>query len=533
MSPELKHTEVLIVGAGPSGLMMAAQLLRNGIQPVIIDSKQGPTDKSKALGVQARSLEVYRQLGIADKMISDGYLAEGAFFYYNGKKTATFPLSEIGRGQTLYPYLFVYPQSKNERALLNYLTEQCCPVYWNTTLAGVEEKADKVITKLKDATGETELTCNWLIGADGANSAVRKMLNIGFTGDTYQHRYFLADMKGKEGNNFINLFLNREGFMGFLRLSENEYRILGNLPEKLAEKEDLQPEDIWPFVEEISGGLVTTKSYDWFTTYRLHHKMAEKFRTNRCFLIGDAAHIHSPIGGQGMNTGLQDAHNLAWKLSGVIKQTMQENILNSYANERMPIAKQLLKTTDRAFSIIMSNNWVAGFIKKNILPRVLSYVWNNEKLKQHFFKNISQININYRHSAINLHISHATKVKAGDRLPYMKIYDEKQQQETDLHQWCAKPGFTLMVLGRLSEHDLFTIAKWLNQTYAETVNFFYLPYSYPNHMVFELFEIKSGHKKSLIVRPDMHIGFMNDVVDIEMMDNYLTNTAGLVKNNRK
>jgi hypothetical protein len=246
-------------------------------------------------------------------------------------------------------------------------------------------------------------------------------------------------------------------------------------------------------------------------------------------LVGDAAHIHSPVGGQGMNTGLQDAYNLAWKLAGVVNGQLQEPVLDSYADERMPVAKDLLNTTDKVFKIILSQNWLTSLFKKWIMPKLLKFVWSKATLREFFFRKVSQISISYRDSRINLHLSHTTNIKAGDRLPYLKVFDEKKQQETDLHEWCSKPGFTFIVLGNLKDLDLFTLAKWLTQSYPATINFFYLPPSAKNKAVFDAFEIRKGQKKALIVRPDMHIGFMNDVVDIDMMDNYLRNEVGVTK----
>ena len=161
------------------------------------------------------------------------------------------------------------------------------------------------------------------------------------------------------------------------------------------------------------------------------------------------------------------------------------------------------------------------------MPKALKMVWQSDSLREVFFKRLSQISITYRDSKLNLHLSNATKIKAGDRLPYFKVFDEKKQQETDLHEWCSKPGFTLIVLGNLSELDLFTLAKWITQNYTGQINFFYLPTSAKNQEIFDAFEIAAGKKKALIVRPDMHIGLINDVVDIDMMDNYLKTVMGL------
>jgi 2-polyprenyl-6-methoxyphenol hydroxylase-like FAD-dependent oxidoreductase len=531
MTIPAEHAKVLIVGAGPSGLMMAAQLLRHGVQPVIIDSKHGPTDESKALGVQARSLEIYRQMGVVDHIIKDGKRAQGASFNINGKEAAKFSLANVGEGQTMFPFIELYQQSKNERLLLDYLTKNCCPVYWNTTLSSLKQTGQQVEAQLKNNDQQITITSDWLIGADGTHSAVRKQLNSPFTGDTYKHVFYLADVElGNDAidDDFVSLFLGNVGMAGFFPMPEaNRYRIIGNLPDVLDNKEGLRLDDLLPHLNAACNvQLQVTKNY-WFTIYRLHHRMADKFREQRCFLIGDAAHIHSPVGAQGMNTGLQDAYNLAWKMAGVVNGQLNHSILDSYAAERMPIAKELLKTTDRVFTIIMSNSWLTRIFKKWIMPRLLKWVWGKQWLKEEFFKRVSQIGISYRDSQINLHMSQAAKIKAGDRLPYLKLFDEKKQEETDLHEWCSKPRFVLIILGKLNETDLFTLAKWITQTYPAMLNFFYLPPSPKNQHVFDAFEIGKSQAKSIIVRPDMHIGFINDKVDMVLMDNYLKNVVGI------
>lgn len=528
-----RHTKVLIVGAGPSGLMMAAQLLRYGIQPIIIDNKQGPTNHSNALAVQARSLEIYRQMGVIDKIITNGKPTKGLTFYQDGKQEASFPLSNVGEGQTPFPYILLYQQSKNERLLLDYLTQNCCPVYWNASLISLQQKVGKAEAKIKNDDGEHTLKCDWVIGADGAHSTVRKQLQIQFKGDTYSNSFYLADLKLDNAfliGDYIQLFLGKNDLAGFFPMPEKDcYRIIGNLPPEFGEREDIEVEEILPYLSRLTGSTVKIVENQWFTTYKLHHRMAGKFRVQRCFLIGDAAHIHSPVGGQGMNTGLQDAYNLAWKLAGVINGNTRSNILDTYANERMPVAKDLLNSTDKVFNVVMSTNWFIRLFKKWIWFKALSVIWGNKKLKTFFFKGVSQIGISYRDSKINLHLGKGTKIKAGDRLPYLKVYDEKKEIETDLHEWCSKPGFTLIILGKFDELYLFTIAKWITQQYSGILNFFYLPPSGKNLDVFNAFEVDPHQQKALIIRPDMYIGYMNDVVDIGIMNNYLRNVAGVIK----
>ena len=527
-----RHTKVLIVGAGPSGLMMAAQLLRYGIQPLIIDNKEGPTSHSNALGVQARSLEIYRQLGVVEKVVANGKQAKGVIFTENGKQMASISLANAGVGQTPFPYILMYQQYKNERVLLDYLTQNTCAVHWATSLITLTQNAGYSEVLLKNAEGEYTVKCDWVIGADGAHSTVRKQLGIPFNGDTYPHYFYLADLEIAApflDGDYVQLYLAKNGICGFFPMPEkNRYRIIGSLPEGFENKVDTKLEDILPEIDRVAGYPLKVIANEWFTTYKLHHRMAENFRVQNCFLIGDAAHIHSPVGAQGMNTGLQDGYNLAWKLAGVINGNLHETILNSYADERMPIARELLNTTDRVFNVVMSGNWFVVFFKKRVLPYILHYLGNSDKLKAFGFKRVSQIGISYRDSKINLHLSKAEKIRAGDRLPYLEIYDEKKQEETDLHAWCSKPGFTLIILGKFDEMFLFNIAKWITNRYQGVLNFFYLPPSGKNLDVFNAFETSPHQEKAIIVRPDMYIGYMNDLVSIALLDNYLKNVVGVV-----
>ncbi|MXV50053.1 hypothetical protein GS399_03645 [Pedobacter sp. HMF7647] len=523
--------QVLIVGAGPSGLMMAAQLLRYGIQPVIIDQKDGPTNQSKALALQARSLEIYRQLGVIDDVLSRGDEAKGLKFHQEDK-VFELNLEGAGNGQTEFPYIFMLEQSKNERVLLNYLTNHVCAVSWRTTLKSLKQNDREVEAVLVTENGESTVNFEWVVGADGAHSIVRKLLNIEFKGSTYPQYYYLADLTLREGfkKQVVQVFTRGHSLAAaFPMRDEGRFRFIGALPENMKSVDDLSFDDVRPYLEQAVGARVEVSNCEWFTSYKLHHRMAESFHLQRCFLIGDAAHIHSPVGGQGMNTGLQDAYNLSWKLVGVINGQYHSKILNSYQEERMPVAKQLLKTTDKLFTIIISKNWLSIKLRNFLVPLIIPKIWSNDKIRGRFFKMVSQIGISYRHSSVNVHHSHLSSVKAGDRLPYLEFYDEKKEETTDLHSWFNKTGFTILVLGTFDERFLFSIAQWITLNYPQGLNFFYLPYSKRNIAFFHQFHISYGQKKLLIVRPDMYIGYMNDVVDLEIIGNYLKNIIGWKK----
>ncbi len=525
-----KQSKVLIVGAGPSGLMMAAQLLRYGIQPLIIDDKQGPANHSQALAVQARTLEIYSQMGISDRAVSEGKRAKGLQYYPYGNTPVTLELTDTGRGQTPFPFVLLFEQNKNERLLLDYLTSHACPVYWETSLETLQYNNITIVAKLIQPAGIQTINCDWVIGADGAHSTVRKQLQIPFSGETYAHHFYLIDAvlgAPYREDDLIQIYLGKRNFVGLFPLRDkNTFRIIGKLSYDTSEQ--ISVDELIPEIAATTGTDLNLKKVNWFTSYKLHHRMADRFRDHRCFLIGDAAHIHSPVGGQGMNTGIQDAYNLAWKLAGVINGNINENILNSYSEERIPVARKLLATTDRAFNIGLSESWIMDKIKKYILPVVLRFLWEKQKPRNAFFKQLSQTGISYRDSKINLHLAKSEQIRAGDRIPFIEIYDEKKKEETDLHAWCSKPGFTLIILGKFDDMLLFNIAKWISTRYPGIVNFFYLPPSGKNLAVFDAFETDPHREKAIIVRPDTHIGYMNDLVSISMLDNYLKNVAGLL-----
>ena len=523
---------VLIVGAGPSGLMMAAQLLRFGIQPIIIDSKKEMTKQSRALAVQARSLEIFRQLGLDGIASEQGNVVKGAAVYENSVEVLKLDLSEAGSGKSAFPHILTLEQNKTEKILLDYLTSKACPVYWDTELSDLKVTDEMVDAHVKRGLTKQTVRCEWLIGADGASSKIRKALGLAFSGGTYLNRFYLADLQLADGPppDFARVFLKDEGFGAMFPLPGGRQRFIGVLPKTLKDRKEISFDDLKPYITYTLGFPLQGGSSYWFSIYQLHHRMADRFRVQSCFLIGDAAHVHSPVGGQGMNTGLQDAYNLAWKLAGVIKKQFDGSILESYSSERMPVARELLKTTDRLFTMAVSGNWLIRKIRNWFLSKIVFRMFQERSITGNLFSRISQTGIHYRRSPLSVHHSNATKVKAGDRLPFLSLFDEKLKEYSDLHFWCSKPGFTLLVIGLLSQRDVHLLSKWIKSTYPSDLHFYYLPPSDRNQHIFDYFEIPDAGKKAIIVRPDLHIGYLNDIVDIELIDTYLKQSLGWKKN---
>ena len=340
-------TDVLIVGAGPTGLMLANQLARRGIRFEIVDRHSGPAQQSRAMAVHARTLEIYAKLGIAEQAVARGARGTGASMWANGRWRAQIPVGDIGKGLSPFPFVLMLGQDENEHIMGDKLKELGATVQWNTELIALEQQDDRVDVTLKQPDGtQRAISAAWVAGCDGSRSAVREKNGIGFPGAPYEHTFFVADTEatGSMRQNELNVYLSRDGFHLFFPMhGKDRWRVIGILPPQLRARDDVTFEQVVPSIREQAGTSLDFKSCLWFSTYRIHHRAAERFRERRCFVLGDAAHVHSPMGGQGMNTGLQDAYNLAWKLALVVSGRADAALLDTYAQDRMPVAQELLE----------------------------------------------------------------------------------------------------------------------------------------------------------------------------------------------
>ncbi|MFM9996920.1 MAG: FAD-dependent monooxygenase [Phycisphaerales bacterium] len=362
------------MGAGPTGLMLGVQLARRGVRVMVIDKNAGPSVRTKALGVQARTLEIYSKLGIAEQALELGTRAVGATMWVRGRRAARVPLGNAGTGLSPFPFLLILVQDDNERLLGGKLRELGGVVRWSTELVGIDQHADGVTATLRHPDGATaRVEADRLAGCDGSRSAVRQLCGIDFPGAPYEHVFFVADARaiGPMVPGELNVYLWRGGFHLFFPMrGAGHWRAVGILPVPLRGRDGVGFDDVTPHIRGQVGPALRFTGCDWFSTYRIHHRRAARFRDRRCFLLGDAAHVHSPVGAQGMNTGLQDAYNLAWKLALVSSGRAAESLLDTYEAERIPVAERLLGTTDRAFSVLVSDGWLAGQLRTRVMPRV-------------------------------------------------------------------------------------------------------------------------------------------------------------------
>lgn len=409
-----ESTEVLIVGAGPTGLVLALWLARLGVRVRIIDKTSEPGTTSRALAVQIRTLELYRQLGFADQVIEAGLKFSAANLWARGKRAGHVEFGDARALRSPYPYALVYPQDEHERFLIEKLDALGVRVERETELTAVEQRDDRVVAQLQASTCDTA----FVAGCDGAHSTVRERLGIGFPGGTYEHLFYVADVEasGPLMNHELHVSVDTSDFAAVFPLkTESRVRLIGTVRPGSEQKGE---EIGW---DDVSGELLQRLRIDvhrvnWFSTYRVHHRVASRFSQGRMFLLGDAAHIHSPVGGQGMNTGIGDAVNLAWKLAAVLRGRAPMAILDSYERERIAFARRLVATTDRVFQFVTRSGRLAAIVRVHFAPRVIGAAFDLGPLRRFFVRTVSQTGIEYRDSGLSE--GKAGGVHGGDRLPW-------------------------------------------------------------------------------------------------------------------
>ena len=417
------ETEVLIVGAGPSGLTAANVLARSGVGFRIIDKKAGPVEESRALVVHARTLELLDKLDLAERATEEGKRMGAVALFSGGRRAGRISFMDDGAGdRTPYPFALVLEQDRTERLLIRALEEAGGAVEWGTELTGLTQGSDGVraVVRHPDSSEET-VEAGWVVGADGASSPVRHGLGLGFAGETYEQTLFLADveMEWGLGSQQACIDLTREGFYGFFPMPGGRFRVIGSVPPELEGKEEISADDVQGALDRHSGMRTRITDVRWTSVYRTHRRMTERFRVGRVFLVGDAAHIHSPAGGQGMNTGIGDAYNLAWKLALVARNRAHETLLDSYEAERMPFARSILNGTDRGFSLQVTTDGVAQRLKPVVSPLLFGIASSLPPLRRRVFWLISQLWTNYRHSPAVARAGRAGRgPRPGERAPY-------------------------------------------------------------------------------------------------------------------
>jgi 2-polyprenyl-6-methoxyphenol hydroxylase-like FAD-dependent oxidoreductase len=403
--------QVLIVGAGPTGLTAASELTRHGVRVRIVERNSAPSIHSKALVVQPRTLEVFYAMGISDQVAAAAQPVFSMQAHLNGKDV---PMIQFGEVDGPFPRPMMLRQSQTERLLGIRLAEQGVDIEWGTSLAEFTPSEDGVDVTL--STGE-QLRVAYLLGCDGAHSLVRKQLEIPFEGSTYENDFMQVDCKVRWNypNDAGQGFFTDTGAVVCLPLGSGTFRFIvirRDRPDDTPDEPTLA--EFQAAVDAAMPGNVELYDPEWRIRFRLHERLAAQYRVGRVFLAGDAAHIHTPAGGQGMNTGIQDAFNLAWKLGFVLAGHANERLLDSYHAERHPIAADILRFTDLTFRTGLGSSALVRKLRPLLLPLVFGSSWVTGKMT----RTMAQLEINVRRSPIvEDHRIFPTGPHAGDRAP--------------------------------------------------------------------------------------------------------------------
>jgi 2-polyprenyl-6-methoxyphenol hydroxylase-like FAD-dependent oxidoreductase len=453
--------KVLIVGAGPTGLVMAHELARDGIDCRVVDKSAHRAMQSRAIAIHSRTMETFELMGLADDFLGAGHRIAGVNVYGENERIAH---PEFGMLDTRYPFVLGVPQDETERILEEHVARQGVRVERSTELISLARHDDCVAARLSIGNRVEEVEADWLLGCDGAHSSVREQLGISFSGATYPEHFVLADIKVDGGldHDEAQVWLHRSGALAFFPLPEDRWRlIVTNSPVDWHDEPTLA--QCQALVDERCLGRLRLADPRWSAVFRIHRRGAARFREGRVFLLGDAAHIHSPVGGQGMNMGIQDAFNLAWKLSLVLRQGNNPRLLDSYEAERKPVDEAVIRQTDRATRLISLHGSVARFVRDHLMSLLTQIPAVAEK----FGEAISGLAVNYRRSPIvEDHAARAVGPAAGDRAPDASVGMADGRRSLRLYNLFAGHRHDLLLLGDFPDTMLSGLPQYPEAYFA-------------------------------------------------------------------
>lgn len=401
------RTSVLVVGAGPVGLFLACELVRRGVSCRIIDAGHGPSTTSKALGVMPRTLEIMQIAGLSERFASAGQACPRVVIATPKRTLASVSFADL---ESDFPSIAMVPQNTTEAIFTDRLRELGVAVEYDTRLVTFEQRADRVVATLRTPAGEEQrVEASYLCGCDGARSTVREALGIAFRGSEYPEKFLLADLVADLDLPEDTLFLypGKAGPLAIFPMGNHRRRIVA-----VAENQtgDVTERELRQLFAERGPRLGAIRELIWTSRFSIHRRSAAAMQMGRAFLLGDAAHIHSPFGAQGMNTGLGDAWNLAWKLAAVIGERSPSALLASFEAERLRVAHDVLRQTDAITRVMASPNAAVDALRGVLLPKIAK----TRLFQDVFTHQLSEIAVHYAHSPIvEGHGGRVTQQSAG------------------------------------------------------------------------------------------------------------------------
>ncbi|CAN5731597.1 FAD-dependent monooxygenase [soil metagenome] len=526
------RSDVLVIGAGPTGLVLAAQLHAAGASVRIIDRQADRVHESRALAVQARTLEVLSGLGISESLLERGNDA-AELCMHRGTRVARIRLFDIGIDDTAFPFLLFISQARTEAVLNEHLTASGVSVERGVELVGFEAGEEDVTCTLRHGGRKELVRARFLVGCDGANSTVRRGAGIPFEGGDYPQTFALGDVEvdGDLQSDAVHVWPGALGMLFFFPLGEPAtWRMMG-MSRAGAESDGDRGigapsiEALQAICDSHTGGSLKLRDPAWLTYFRLRHRQAARYREGRVFLAGDAAHVHSPAGAQGMNTGIQDAWNLGWKLALVARGAAGETLLDSYDAERRPVGRFVVSFSDRAFSIGTSTKPLIRFLRARAAPRLAPLVLHSRRGRAFAFRTISQLGIHYRGSPLAEERRPELRAgpRAGDRLPDARI--ARDGESCRLQEVLGAPTFHLLLCGPPDAWPAPQLSS-LSDRFAGLLSVHELaPGAAPGVLhdtrgeAFARLGVKEA--AHILVRPDGYIGFRAGGTDLRSLDAYL------------
>lgn len=515
--------DVLITGAGPVGMTLASELQRRGIRFRIIDKSLYSAQTTKALGMQARTLELLEKSGIADKMLAQGRRVTNFTIHSNRQRLAQIDFAQFV--DSPYPYILMIPQDKTEAVLNDHLLEQGITIERGIELINLTQSTDQVQITLRGVDGvEEQVSTRWLLACDGAHSTVRHLLDIKFEGEAFEESFVLADLSldGSLDTDGGSVYLHDGNAMAFFPMLDGQYRVFIAYKPPTNPDKEITLEEIQHMVDLCGPANVRVHNPTWWSRFHINQRKVRNYRKDHVFLLGDAAHIHSPVAAQGMNTGMQDAYDLAWKLALVLSEQAPVSLLDSYNAEREPVGKALLRFTRLFSRIVWSHNPLFTTSRDRIIPIAAPV----KAVQRRITNSISQTNINYRHSPLVTGQSGEHRhLRAGDRAPHAPIQTSQDSSPRQLFELLHDTRHVLLLFSDgqpASEACIKETQDTMCRKYQQIITAYRIDHSDsndPNSTLRQRYDVRGA--ELMLIRPDGYIALRSATLAPDILENYL------------